>query len=68
MIEDRFRKWVQFEIDNGYDLEFLHSTLSDDDDADSLWEEFSVYHRQDLIELVREQIKAIWKKRCQSKD
>ncbi len=64
MIEDIFRKWVEFELDHGcYGMDDLKSCLDDDDDADVFWDEFEKYHCEGFRELVRQQVKAILKKR-----
>jgi hypothetical protein len=63
MIENLFHKWLKSEVDVEYDMDDLKSAITDDDWADSLWEEFSIYHRQYFTELVREQVRAILKKK-----
>ncbi len=65
MIEDRFRKWINLQLDGVYDYSDLNYALTDDDYAEDMWEGFSVYHRQELIELVRQQIRGILKKQQQ---
>ncbi len=62
MIEDQFRKWAQSELECGYSKEDMSSTLIDDDAAWEWWDDFSKWHRDELVELVRIQIKAILKR------
>lgn len=62
MIEDRFRKWAQSELECGYSKEDIASTLIDDNAAWQWWDDFSKWHRNELVELVQMQIKSILKK------
>ncbi len=63
MIEDVFRKWLIVEIDVGeYESKDLFEILTDEDEAEDVWDRFEMTHRYPLIDLVRTQVKAVLKK------
>jgi hypothetical protein len=63
MIEERFAKWLKLEQEAGeFSMDDLRGALFDDDAIELLWADFAKWHREDLVELVREQIKAFMKK------
>lgn len=62
MIEDRFRKWLILEMDGVYVIDDLKHSLTDKHYAEEMWEDFSRYHRNDFVELVIDQVKALLKK------
>lgn len=63
MIEDKFRKWAESELECGFSKKDMSSALIDDGIAWEWWIDFAKWHREDMVELVRIQIKAILKKK-----
>lgn len=63
MIEAKLKKWISEEIEDGVSTpEWFSKALIDDDYAADVWREFASWHRDDLCEIVRQQVKAVLKK------
>jgi hypothetical protein len=63
MIEAKLKKWIEDEIEHRIVSPACFSkALTDNDYAIDIWREFASWHRDELRESVRRQIKAILKK------
>ncbi len=63
MIEDKLKKWIEDEIEDGVSsAECFSRALIDDNHAKSIWSEFASWHREDLVQTVQTQIRGILKK------
>ncbi len=60
MIEAKLKKFIKEEIESGQvPIKYFSKALTNNDDAIDIWKEFASWHREDLRELVRDQIKSI---------